>query len=336
MRKPFGVAICGLGIGEQHARAFHALPACRLRWLYDLDTARSRAAADRLGAGTVAPDFPSILSDPTVEIVSIASFDDAHSDQVIKSLRAGKRVFVEKPLCRTFEELRLIKQTWVAAGRMRLASNLVLRAAPLYVWLRRAVQDGEFGEIYAFDGDYLYGRIEKITQGWRKDVANYSVMLGGGVHLVDLMVWITGQKPESVVAFGNRICTAGTEFQPHDFVAATFRFSSGLVGRITANFGCVHPHHHGVRIFGTKKTFIYDDQGPRVHDTRDPEKLPARIDLAPLPASKGDLIPGFVRGVLDGANKAEAETQHEFDVISACVATDEAVVQGQPVAIRYL
>lgn len=335
MREPLGVAICGLGVGEQHARAFHSISDCRVRWLYDLDPRRSRDVAERLGAGEVAADFESVLSDAQVQIVSIATFDDAHSDQIIKSFQAGKHVFVEKPLCRTVDELRSIKQTWANVGCLQLASNLVLRTAPLYQWLRKAVQEGEFGEIYAFDGDYLYGRIEKITQGWRRNVGNYSVMLGGGVHLVDLMLWITGQKPDSVTAIGNRICTEGTDFRYHDFIAATYRFSSGLVGRITANFGCVHRHHQIVRIFGTEKTFVYDDQGPRMHTTREPSALAAGIDLAALPASKGELIPGLVRRILD-SEKADHASQHEFDVISACVAADDASAKHQAVEIQYV
>ena len=49
-----------------------------------------------------------------------------------------------------------------------LACNLVLRAAPLYVGgSKRPSARGELGEIYAMDGDYLYGRLPKITDGWR-------------------------------------------------------------------------------------------------------------------------------------------------------------------------
>lgn len=335
MSKPLGVAICGLGIGEQHARAFHALPTCRLRWLYDLDSSRAEGIAQKLKAGDVATDFETVIASPEVQIVSIASFDDAHYDQVVRSLRAGKHVFVEKPLCRSIEELRSIKQTWQAHDCRHLVSNLVLRAAPLYAWLKSAVHAGEFGDIYAFDGDYLYGRLEKITQGWRKNVPDYSVMLGGGVHLIDLMLWITGQKPASVAAIGNRICTNGTSFQYKDFVAATYVFASGLVGRITSNFGCVHRHQHAVRVFGTRKTFIYDDQGPRVHDTRDPLVSAQKLDLSPLPMSKGDLIPGFVHGILE-RKRLDAESQREFDLICVSVAADRAMASRGPVEIEYV
>jgi len=335
VRKPLTVAVCGLGVGEQHAVAFRSLPTCQIRWLYDLEPARARTLAEKLGVGAAAPDFETIVSDPEVQIISIASFDDAHFGQAVQALRAAKHVFVEKPLCRTLDEVRALKQTWIESGGRRLVSNLVLRAAPLCLWLKAVIQQGEFGEIYAFDGDYLYGRLGKITQGWRKDVSNYSVMLGGGVHLVDLMLWITGQKPDSVTASGNRICTTGTAFCYPDFHAATFQFSSGMVGRITANFGCVHRHHHIVRIFGTKKTFVYDDQGPRIHDAREPGVAARKIDLPPLPASKGDLIPGFIRGILD-PDKTEAEAQREFDVISACVGADDAMAKDQKIEIQYV
>jgi len=215
-----------------------------------------------------------------------------------------------------------------------MISNLVLRAAPIYQWLLDAIGSGELGEIYAFDGDYLYGRIHKINEGWRKDVDNYSVMQGGGVHLVDLMLWLTNQKPVSVTTVGNSISTAGSDFRYDDFMAATFQFPSGLIGRITANFGCVHGHQHVVRVFGTKGTFIHDDQGPRLHATRD-SSSPARVlDLSTLPGSKGDLIPGFVAGIMNGTDE-RSHTQHEFDVISACVTADKSLATKSTIEIEY-
>src|SRR6185437_958145 len=119
------------------------------------------------------------------------------------ALRAGKDVFVEKPLCRTEDELVSLHEAWRAAGEPALASNLVLRAAPLYGWLRDEVDSGRLGTPYAFDGDYLYGRLHKILDGWRGQVDHYSVMLGGGVHLVDLLLWTTRQRPARVAAVGN-------------------------------------------------------------------------------------------------------------------------------------
>ena len=320
-------------MGEQHARALAAHPACELRWLYDFDEAKALELARTLGGVGVAGSYQHLLEDPAVDVVSIASFDDAHYEQVMAALRAGKHVFVEKPLCRHLHELREIKRAWQGIGR-HLASNLVLRAAPLYRWLKRAIEIGELGDVYAFDGDYLYGRVGKITEGWRKDVEDYSVMEGGGIHLLDLMVWLTGQRPAQVSATGNRISTADTPFRYNDFTAATFQFDSGLVGRITSNFGSVHRHQHVVRVFGTKGTFIHDDRGARLHTSRNPDSSPRELEYSPLPASKGDLIPGFVEAVLDGSGAAD--TQSHFDVISACLAADRAVQEATSVDVKYL
>ncbi len=334
--KVLGVGVVGLGVGEQHARAFHAHPACEVRSLCDLDAGRARALAVEFPRCTVAGRFEEMLADPRLDVLVIASFDDAHYRQVIAALQAGKHVFVEKPVCRTLSELADIKARWQAeGGRLKLHSNLVLRAAPLYVWLREQIRAGALGRIYAFDGDYLYGRLHKITEGWRKDVSEYSVMQGGGIHLVDLMLWLTGEIPVAVSGIGNCICTSGTAFRHDDFVAATFEFDSGLVARITANFGCVHRHQHVMRVFGTQATFLYDDAGPRWHRSRDPEVPAEQLTQPPLPAHKGDLVPEFVSAILEDADDG-AQTRGFFDGISACVAADRAVATGTKERIEYV
>ena len=331
-----GVAVVGLGIGEQHARAYQSLRHCQLRWLYDVELEKAEYLAEQLGEGTPAHTYEQILRDPEVEIVSIASYDDAHSDQVIAALEAGKHVFVEKPLCRTLTELRAIKRAWKQyRGAVKLSSNLVLRSAPAYQWLRQKMRTGEFGSLYAFDGEYLYGRLEKITQGWRQSIPDYSVMQGGGIHLVDLLQWTTGERPVSIFAVGNRICTQQTAFRFSDYVAATLRFESGLIGRISANFGCVHRHQHIVRVFGTHATFVYDDAGPRLHLTRDPAATAAPVALPPLPMSKGALIPSFVAAILADENLNE-QTQALFDTISICAACDESLHARSEVEVAYL
>ncbi len=329
-----GVAVIGLGVGKQHALAYLRTGSCTLRWLYDLDATLLSRVVEELGEGAAAESFETVLADRSVDVVSIASYDDAHSAQVVAALRADKHVFVEKPLCRSVEELREIKRSWQLKGNLQLASNLVLRAAPVYQWLKCRVQAGNLGKIYAFDGDYLYGRLHKITDDWRKNVKAYSVMQGGGVHLVDLMLWLTGQRPDSVTAVGNRICTAGTDFHYNDYMSATFAFPSGLIGRVTANFGCMHRHQHVVRLFGSESTFIHDDLGPRLHTTRDPSVPTTALDMPTLPLSKGDLIPNFVSAILKGEDR-RAETEHEFDLISACAAADQALLAKKSLEIEY-
>ncbi len=317
--------VIGLGVGEQHLLAYSRSGVCEVVVACDLSEEKLTAARTRYSKIRVTRDPEEVFEDPEIDVVSIASYDDAHAKQVVAALNAGKHVFVEKPICQTLAELKVIKAAWARhQGKLKLGSNLVLRAAPVYQWLRGKVAEGFFGEVFALDGDYLYGRIEKITAGWRRDVLNYSVMAGGGVHLIDLLLWITGQRPTDVIALGNRICTRNTSFRYNDYVAATLTFACGLVARITANFGCVHRHQHVVRVCGTLGTFVYDDSGPRYHCSRNPGLSAVPVTLPALPASKGDLVDDFLRAIIEDADKTH-ETQMHFDVMSIVAACDESL-----------
>mgnify|MGYP000120859910 CR=1 FL=1 len=329
------VGVVGLGVGEQHARTFAQHPDCRLRWLYDRDTGRARNLRDVLDEGEVAGSYDAMATDAETDIVSIASNDDDHYAQACIALDHGKHLFVEKPLCRTFREAETLKAKWSAAGKPALDSNLVLRSAPLYRWLIPFIRAGGLGRVYAVDGEYLYGRLHKITHGWRKDVDDYSVLEGGGIHMLDLMLALAEELPERVFATGNRICTEGTDFRYNDFATAIYRFPSGVIGRLTANFGCTHPHHHVIRVYGTKGTFLYDDSGPRLHTSRDPEAKPETRNEDPLPSGKGNLIPGFVDLITSGADTA-IQAQRNFDLVCACAAADEALASQQETTIRYV
>ena len=328
------VGVIGLGVGEQHIEAYLAHPSCEVVSACDLSADKLEALGARHPELRLTRSDDDILRNPDIDLVSIASYDDHHFTQVVKALDSGKHVFVEKPLCRTLEELTGIKQALSRnQGRVKLVSNLILRAAPVYVWLKEQIAAGEFGEIYAFDGDYLYGRLHKITDGWRNEVVDYSVMEGGGIHLIDLMIWLTGQRPVSVFAAGNRISTRDTKFRYDDYVSANIQCSSGMIARITANFGCVHRHQHVVRVFGTRATFIYDDAGPRVHESRDPENAPRPVLLPALAPSKGELIGPFVDAILEDR---EIDTQSHFDVISIASACDDSLRAGALSEVRYV
>ncbi len=334
--KQVGAAVIGLGVGEQHARMLASLPSCGLLWLFDIDHLKVERALTSIGQGKAAASYEQILNDERVNLVVIASYDDAHYEQTVAALEAGKHVFVEKPLCRSITELQVIKDKWLQQkGKVQLTSNLVLRAAPLYQWLEKQLVKGNLGVPYALDGEYLYGRLEKITRGWRKDVAEYSVMFGGGIHLVDLMLWLLKDRPQTVFARGNRICTEGTEFRYPDFITSVMTFPNGCISRITANFGCVHRHQHVLRIYGTQATFMYDDAGARWHFTRDENVSASPITASPLPAHKGELLPIFIEAIIDQQDLT-THTQQMFDAISVCAASDEAVRTQRVVEVKYV
>lgn len=327
-------AVVGLGIGAQHALGILENPLCHLSKIVDLDEEKmnSLISMNKL-LDVQKSSFEEVVQDKNIDFVSIASFDDHHYEQVISSLKVNKHVFVEKPLCQTREQLINIHKIFLTK-ECAIASNLVLRTAPLYQYIKEIISEDKLGEIYAFDGDYLYGRMHKITDGWRKDVENYSVMEGGGIHMIDLMLWLTDQKPLTVVSQTNKIATKNSAFRYHDFHSAVFSFQSGLVGRITANFGCMHRHQHVVRIFGTKGTFIHDDMGTRIHWSNAEDSEPEFIKKAAKPYKKSELIDEFVDRILKKDFKCLA--QREFDLMSVVLAADEAIGDDKPLTIGYL
>jgi predicted dehydrogenase len=278
----------------------------------DRDEKKALRVSRELKTGTFR-NLQEIMRDPAVDAVSIATFDGEHARQVEEAMLAGKHVFVEKPLCRNDKELKKIRKAW-GDKKPALMANLVLRAAPLYRRIQKMIVAGELGKIYAMDGDYLYGRVHKITNGWRSKDKGYSVMAGGGVHLLDLILGI---------------CTHGTRFRRKDFVSAVFEFPSGLVARITANFGCVHKHQHTLRIFGTRGTVIVDDEGARLHRSRRPESRPAPLLWERLPASKGELVSDFASLIRGGTAGRRRAVKREFSLASALIAADRALKTGR-------
>lgn len=92
MNRPLGVAVVGLGIGEQHARMYATLPSCKVKLLIDLDGARAENLAAEFQGSDAASDFDDALSRDDIDVISIASYDEAHFDQVMRALSAGKHV----------------------------------------------------------------------------------------------------------------------------------------------------------------------------------------------------------------------------------------------------
>jgi predicted dehydrogenase len=326
--------VIGLGVGERHLEAYARDPRCEVVAVCDRDPDRLAAGAGRAPAARALTEADELLGLPGLDAVSICSHDPDHAAQALAALGAGLHVMVEKPLCRTRAELDALAAAVAARPDLVLASNLVLRAAPLVRWLVARRAAGELGTVFAIDGDYLYGRLPKITEGWRGGVEGYSVMLGGGVHLVDVLMRVAGERPEWVEAAGSGLATRGTAFAGDDLACAQMGFPGGAIGRVSANFACVHGHQHVIRVFGTAATVISDDRGVRVQRSRDPAPPAAALDLAPVPDDKGALIPAFVSAAL-GTAPADPGARHELDLVAVCLAADRSRAEGRRVAVEY-
>ena len=333
--KPLRFGVIGLGVGEQHAEAIAANQSCRLAAICDRDAGKLAEVSVRYPKARSLSVDSDLLDDPEVDAVCIASYDDEHFSQTMRALDRGKHVFVEKPFVLQEQEARAVRERLRSRPGVHLSSNLVLRASPRFVDLRRRIEAGELGRLYCLEADYNYGRLHKITTGWRGNLGFYSAVHGGGVHVVDLLMWLARDRISEVSAVGNAIASEGSGFGNFDMVIAAVRFASGAVGKIGVNFGCVYPHFHRVSVYGTAASFE-NERGPaRLYTSRDPLAPATALDSSYPGTHKGALIASFVDAIL-GRGHAEVDEEDVFASMSVCFAIERSAHEGSPVRVEYL
>ncbi len=328
------IGVIGLGVGEQHVEAFRAHSDCEVVSVADPDPAKLSMAAHKWPEVTRQERPEVVIDDPSIDVVCVASPDDAHYQQIVHALRGGKHVFAEKPLCLFEEHTQTIWELLAKSPQLRLSSNTVLRRSPRFRDLRARIERGELGRVFMVDADYNYGRLWKLTEGWRGGIADYSVTLGGGVHMVDLVMWLTGRRVTEVHAFGNDISSKGTRFKGNDVVIAVVKFDDGSVGKLAANFGCVEPHFHRLTIYGTQATFENGRGAAKLYRSRDPNEKPEELSTPYPSVAKGALIPSFVDAILRNG-RPDVDENEVFDAMAVCHAIDRSLGQGVPSRVAY-
>src|SRR3954469_7304531 len=99
-----GMAVVGAGYwGPNLIRNALALPATELRWVCDLDLLRARRVVGDQSAIRITDDLDTVLSDPQVEAVAIATPPATHAAIALRCLAAGRHVLIEKPLADSLE-----------------------------------------------------------------------------------------------------------------------------------------------------------------------------------------------------------------------------------------
>jgi len=333
--KLINAGIIGLGVGESHISGYQSHKQCRVAAICDFNTEALEKVSQRHPHLKTYTSAEELIKDPDIDVVSIASYDNCHYEQIVAALEMNKHVFVEKPFCLFEKEARKIRSLLREKPQLKLSSNLILRNSPRFMKLKKKIDAGEMGKLYYLEADYNYGRLDKITNGWRGKLDYYSIVLGGGVHMVDLILWLARDTVEEVSAFGNRISSAGTNFQYNDLVASVLRFKSGIVGKMTCNFGCVMPHFHGLSVFGTEATFINGPGNAQYFRSRDAAGKPIP-DKSRYPGmQKGDLLVNFIDAIIDKVPQ-EVSSEDIFMGISVCFAIEKAVRENRVVRVDYI
>lgn len=326
------VGVIGLGVGEQHIEGFNAHPDAEVTHVCDFDAKKLQDVISRHSGLKILENADDLLMHRDLDIVSIATYDSFHHEQVCKAIKQQKHVFVEKPICLFRNHADEIYNLLNKNQNVKISSNLILRKSPRFIELKERIQKGLLGEIYYVEGDYNYGRLWKITEGWRSQEEFYSIVYGGGVHIVDLLMWLLDAKITEVKAFGSRKMTEGSSFKFNDTMVAVLSFENGVIGKISCNFSCVMPHFHKLSIYGSEATFENDVPDARWYASR--EKGPDLISTAYPGTHKGDLIYNFIESIKKN-KESEVGKKDIFDTMAACFALEEATTTDCSVKVNY-
>lgn len=323
MTKELRAGVIGLGVGAQHIEALNKLKGCKVTAVCDQNSDVLEAFSKKNPAIECFSDAATLIDNAQIDLVCVASFDRDHAAQVVQAIGRGLHVFAEKPLCTSTEQLASIKTALATAKTVRLGCNLILRRSPRFVALKQAITQGKYGELYLLEGDYCYGRIGKITQGWRGDDPDYSIVVGGGVHVVDLLLWFAQAKVKSVKAIANKFVSRDSKFKNPDCVVALLELTNGAIVKVAANFGSVGPHFHPLRIYGTQASFVQTEEGAYSFSGRDKEAKATKITEEYPGVHKGALVAEFARSLQTGAPEPIAR-EEIFHGLEVCFAIDEA------------
>ncbi len=231
--KRIGVGCIGAG---SYAQSF-LLPFFRKHDRVELTAITTRtglSAVDvgrRFGFRQAAADVQEVLNDPDTRAVVIATRHDRHGPDALAALRAGKHVFVEKPLCLDLDQLRdiaavfLDEETDAPLPILQVGFNRRFSRAATLLRDHFGSAHGPLVMHYDINAGFI------PPDHWIQDPRQGGGRIIGEVcHFIDLMQFICGADPTSVYA----LCVDDAEDRlPQDNVQLSIKFADGSVGTIS-------------------------------------------------------------------------------------------------------
>lgn len=257
------------------------------------DLARARAAAEQLGIERAYGSYGELLDDPDIEAVYIPLPNHMHAEWTLAAAAAGKHVLCEKPLALTAEEAQRMVDGCEHAG-VKLMEAFMYRLHPLWAEVRRMVESGLIGEVYAIQSVFAFRQMDPAN------IRNIADTGGGalydiGCYAVNVARMVYGTEPDSVSAsmrfdpnfgtdavtsaildFGGRhaIFTVSTQLEPDQRVAI-----QGTEGRLVIEIPFNIPHDRPTRILHYAGGLPPTDPHVEVHEIPAANQYGIQADL---------------------------------------------------------
>ncbi|QMW05131.1 Gfo/Idh/MocA family protein [Spirosoma foliorum] len=228
----WGIIGCGDVTEVKSGPAFTKVPNSSLVAVMRRDAGKAADYAQRHNVPTWYDDADALINDPNVNAVYVATPPDTHAEYAIRAMRAGKPVYVEKPMARNAAECEAMNQVSRETG-MPLLVAYYRRALPYFLKIKELIDTKVIGDI-------RYVRIQLNWQPYDEEVGENAKprwrvdpdISGGGhfhdlaSHQFDYLEYVLGPiKTASGIARNQ----AGL-YQADDIVVANFEFESGVLG----------------------------------------------------------------------------------------------------------
>ena len=279
------VAIYGLGRwGNRLVDSVQASEKIRFVKGISRDPAKHKEFSQKTGIKIVS-SYGRVLKDPEIDAVMLATPHTLHMKQIIQAAKAGKHVFVEKPMTLTRKSAEKAVEACKAAG-VTLGVGFNRRFQPSFVEMMNRIRAGQIGKVLhieaAHSGPTGYGLKPDTWRSSRVESPGGG-MTARGVHTLDAMIQIGGVVT-SVYAFSdNRNLPAGVDMD--DTTSMMLKFSSGVTGYLSALFTTGELYR--VHVFGTKGWL--ELRGDTELTFRGVEGAPEKITLPAADKEKAEL-----------------------------------------------
>ncbi len=193
--------------------------------------------------------FEQILQDETISGIVVVTNPASHEKLACEALKAGKHVYIEKPLTLSMESAKLIRQTAVKAKRQVMVGHL-LQYHPAYIELKRQVNNGAIGELQHIHANRLaMGRIRK------SESAIYDLC----PHDLSIILGLVGHMPISIS------CESASHVTKNggDIVFTSFKFPGNITAIMHDSWYSPYKEHRLV-VTGTEGSLVFDDTKPSI------------------------------------------------------------------------
>jgi len=329
-----GYGVIGVGFfGEKHIQVLSQLPNVKLLGVCRRSLQPLKEIAKKYNVSNVYTDYRELVANKEIEVVSITTHINNHLEPTLAALRAGKHVFLEKPMARDVSECEQIIKVAETTDKIFMVGH-ICRFDPRYAIVKRNIEEGRIGKIVS-----LYARRNIPAAISESVLTKIGPLMGDGIHDTDLMLWYTKGKVKTVYA---RTLSIRNLPNP-DIGWAMLQFESGTIGIIETIWYLPKKTPFDIdsrmEIIGTKGAIyiggseqgvmINDETGwkipdtyywPRVHDQR-------------VGILKEELT-YFINCVLSG-NKPEIITPKESkEAVRVMAAAEESARTGEVVNIK--